>query len=95
MDDFEDGGVAPISNRNSAFGGGMIGGQAMYGNGLAKEAARFNASVPHAYRPSSSGNGMSTHQYQSTLGGAFPTSNGIAAGQYDVWKYSQHPGGAI
>jgi hypothetical protein len=89
MNDEEDfGGAPPFENRNSAFGGGMIGGQAMYGNGLAQEAARYNAQVPHAYRASGSMNGMSAHQYQDTLGGAFPTMNGLAKNNYDVMKYN-------
>lgn len=90
-DDLE-GGVPPIYNRNKAFGEGMIGGQALYGASLAREAARYNAEVPQAYRPSSSGNGMSARQYQATLGGAFPNSNGVADNQYQVWKYSQGRG---
>lgn len=90
--DDQDGGVAPIQNRNQAFGSGMIGGQAMYGNSLAQEAAKYNAQVPRTFRPSDSPNGMSAEQYQQTLGGSFPTENGIAEKQYDVWKYSHGKG---
>lgn len=88
MNDDDFGGAPPISNRNSEFGSGMVGGQAMYGNSLAQEAARYNAQIPHAYRASGSMNGMSARQYQTTLGGSFPTMNGLAADNYEVMKYS-------
>lgn len=91
-DDFGDS-PAPIQNRNQAFGGGMTGGQAMYSNSLAQESARFMSMVPRAYKPSGALNGMSENQYQSTLGGAFPTMNGLAKDNYEVMKYNMRTGG--
>jgi hypothetical protein len=79
-------------NRNAAFGEGAVGGQFMPSQSLQETAQRFNALVPRSYRPSSSGNGMSRSQYQATLGGAFPTNNGMAQNQYEVAKYSMGRG---
>lgn len=93
MDDDEFGGAPPIQNRNQAFGQGMVGGQVAPGESLLLAARRYNAAVPRTYRPSGSLNGMSAGQYQSTLGGAFPTQNGIARNQYDVAKYSMRRAG--
>lgn len=90
--DEDGGGPAPIQNRNQAFAGGMTGGQAMYSNSLANEAARYNAMVPKAYHGPGSMNGMSEKQYQSTLGGAFPTQNGLATDNYEVMKYNMRTG---
>lgn len=87
------GGAPPFQNRNQAFGGGMTGGQAMYSNSLAQESQRYMAMVPRAYKASGALNGMSENQYQATLGGAFPTMNGLAKDNYEVMKYNMRTGG--
>lgn len=92
MDDEDFGGAPPFQNRNQAFGSGMIGGQAMYSNSLDREAARYNAQIPRMMRTGGSLNGMSEKQYQATLGGSFPTMNGLAADNYEVMKYSMQKG---
>ena len=45
--------------------------------------------VPHAYRKSGSANGMSSGQYQATLGGAFANPNGSTLDTYTTNKYFQ------
>ena len=79
--------VPAISNRSQEFGSGMIGGQVAPPMSLQAEADRFNASVPHNYRPSGSGIGMSAGQAQTTFGGMFRNANGYAADTYQTKKY--------
>jgi hypothetical protein len=79
--------VPAIANRNEAFGTGLVGGQVQAPPSLQEEAARYNAEVPRAYRPSGSGNGMSSGQAQATLGGAFANPNGSAL---DTWATKRY-----
>ncbi len=79
--------TSAIYNRNAAFGEGLIGGQVAPPPSLQDEAARYNAEVPRAYRPSGSGNGMSSGQAQATLGGAFANPNGSAL---DTWATKRY-----
>jgi hypothetical protein len=44
-------------------------------------------SQPAVVRPATSQNGMSSDQYQATMGGQLSTANGMAAGQYDQSKW--------
>lgn len=90
-DDFGDS-PAPIQNRNQAFGGGMTGGQAMYSNSLAQESARFMAMVPRTIRSTGSPNAIGFKTYKDTMGGAFPTQNGLASDNYEVMKYNMRTG---
>jgi hypothetical protein len=56
--------------------------------GLTETQQTSNAQVPRTVAPSSSGNGMSAGQFDATLGGAFPNSNGMAPNQYQVAKFT-------
>ena len=68
---------------------GVVGGQIAVPPSLQEESARLNSMVPHAYRKSGSANGMSSGQYQATLGGAFANPNGSALDTYATKKYFQ------
>lgn len=86
MDD-EDQVVSPVSGRGQHFGAGMVGGQVMPSESLLQLAARYKAQTPTSYRSTGSASGMSTDQYQATLGGMFPTQNGMATDTYSTKKY--------
>ena len=81
----------PVQNRNEAFGEGLLHGAENPSPSLQAEADRFNAAVPQHYKPSGSGNGMSSEQYQTTLGGAFANPNGSALDTYATKKYFEQP----
>lgn len=83
--------VPAVQNRNEAFGHGLVGGQVQPPPSLMAEAARYSAETPHEYRPSGSLNGMSSEQYQATLGGAFENQNGSALDTWSTKKYFQAP----
>jgi hypothetical protein len=81
-----------FQDRNQSFGTGMNGDQGeapspVGSPGLAQAQQQENAAQPHGIRPSLSDNGMSEGTYSSTMGGAFPTSNGMAENQYQSAKY--------
>lgn len=68
-------------------------GQGVFGSpGLARRQQQYDARVPRKLLPSVSSNGINPDQYQSTLGGVFPTQNGIAKNMYEVWKYTEQKG---
>lgn len=79
--------IPAYANRNQAFGEGMVHGQVAPPPSLQDEAARYNAEVPRAYRPSGSFNGMAQGQYENTLGGAFRNPNGSAMDTYATKKF--------
>jgi hypothetical protein len=87
--------MQPGDHMNLAqFGEQASAGSGVFGSpGLADEQAAANAAVPRSVTPSISGNGMSSEQYQQTLGGQMPTDNGMAAKQYSISKYSMRNGG--
>jgi hypothetical protein len=88
VDDEEDQQYPPsVEGRNQHFGAGMIGGQVDPSPGLQETARRFNAQTPTSYKPNGSSSGMSADQYQATLGGMFPTANGMAQSTYATKKY--------
>ena len=86
MDDEEN--TPSVMSRSTAFGEGMGGGQQENPSAsLTSEAARYNAQVPKAYRPSGSLNGIGIEQYKRTLGGSFPTNNGSSESTYETKRY--------
>ena len=72
-------------NRVDAFNSGH--GMPTTSPGLAQDQQAMAAEQPRGIRPALSANGMAASTYSSTMGGAFPTSNGMAENQYEQAKF--------
>jgi hypothetical protein len=86
-DDNQEPPPSAVEGRSQHFGSGMVAGQVMPSQSLQETARRYNAQTPTGYKPNGSASGMSAEQYQSTLGGMFPTANGMAETTYNTKKY--------
>lgn len=72
-------------NRNDAFSQSYSGPTAS--PGLQQDQQSMAAEQPRGIRPALSSNGMAASTYSSTMGGAFPTQNGISEDQYNQAKF--------
>lgn len=83
-----------MPGRNASFSDGVQGTPSMVASGLAEQSAIFNSKVPGQFTPHSvlqglpgmSGNGMSAEDAQRKMPGGYtlPSSNGMAANDYDT-----------
>jgi hypothetical protein len=81
--------VGPSDHMNAAqFGEQASAGVGIFSPGLQETQQTANARVPRSIMPSMSGNGMSSEQYQQTLGGQMPVDNGMAASQYQTARFT-------
>jgi hypothetical protein len=55
-------------------------------------AARYRAQTPSSYRPSGTMNGMSSDQFEATMGGMMPVQNGSAEDTYAGKKWYEQQG---
>jgi hypothetical protein len=75
-------------DRTAAFAAGH--GMPTTSPGLSQDQQTMNSSGPARIKPSLSANGMAASTYSSTMGGAFPTQNGISSDQYEQAKFMMH-----
>lgn len=76
-------------SRGGAFAEGHSGGTPVANKvpALAKEAASYNAQIPKQVVPLGSSNGMSSGQFQQTMGGQFKVNNGASESTYATKKF--------
>ena len=72
------------------FGEQASAGVGIFSPGLQQDQAEYSARIPRSVTPSMSGNGMSSEQFQETLGGSMPVNNGMAANQYQTARFTMN-----